>query len=106
MRVTEAGRSLAPPSLKWRTPQLPPPPGRSGGDSARRRSTSGGDRPAGSWRFGIPATKGINCLLATSRIAATSPKCLQLPLGGLRADRKPERGATCRVFGLIILIRQ
>ena len=23
MRVTEAGRSLAPPSLKWRTPQLP-----------------------------------------------------------------------------------
>jgi hypothetical protein len=67
MRVTEAGRSLAPPSLKWRTPQLPTT-GTVGGDSARRRSTSGGDRPAGSWRFGIPATKGINCLLATSRM--------------------------------------
>ena len=66
MRVTEAGRSLAPPSLKWRTPQLPHH--RSGGNSARRRSTSGGDRPAGSWRFGIPATKGINRLLATSRM--------------------------------------
>lgn len=64
MRVAEAGRSLAPPSLKWRTP----PPGRSGGDSARRRSTSGGDRPPGSWLFGIPATKGINCRLATSRM--------------------------------------
>jgi hypothetical protein len=86
MRVTEAGRSLASPSLKWRTPQLPPPPGRSGGDSTRRRSTSGGDRPAGSWRFGIPATKGITASWRPQGCAATSPKCLQLPLGG------PSRG--------------
>ena len=67
MRAAEAERSLVP-LASHGAPKLPPRPGRSGGDSARRRSTSGGDRPASSWRFGIQATKGINCLLATSRM--------------------------------------
>ena len=105
MRAKVAGRSLAPPRLKWCTPQLPHH--RDGRVATAledvRLPAATGQLAPGALAF--RRRRASTASWRPQECAATSPKCLQLPLGGHRADknRSAEQRVAC---GPMILIRQ